>query len=248
VAIDSDTAVARASLVLHGLQFSEADQQRPTSSFSGGWRMRISLALALFIQPDVLLLDEPTNHLDLHAVIWLEDYLCNHWKKTLIVVSHAREFLNTVCTDTLHLNDEKKILRYKNANYDEWERQKLQHDLLNAKEAQRHQKQCAEMKKFVERQDNTSKSAMGLSRMKVLAKMAAATQRLKDEAELSFVFPKPEAGKGTILGNLVELTDVGFGYSIRPATVPETLLFSDVTLSLDRYSRVALVGPNGVGK
>ena len=73
--IDAHTAEARASRILAGLQFSEEMQARPTSTFSGGWRMRISLALALFIQPDVLLLDEPTNHLDLHAVIWLEDYL-----------------------------------------------------------------------------------------------------------------------------------------------------------------------------
>mmetsp|Transcript_47354 Transcript_47354/g.108957 ORF Transcript_47354/g.108957 Transcript_47354/m.108957 type:complete len:751 (-) Transcript_47354:74-2326(-) len=92
-AIESDSAPARAAEILCGLGFSEEDQQRTTASFSGGWRMRVSLARALFISPDVLLLDEPTNHLDLHAVLWLEEYL-QSWEKTLIVVSHARSFLN----------------------------------------------------------------------------------------------------------------------------------------------------------
>ena len=109
--IDASSAVARAAAILSGLGFTNEDQQRPTKEFSGGWRMRVSLALALFIAPDVLLLDEPTNHLDLHAVLWLEDYL-QQWKKTLIVVSHARDFLNNVVTDILHLQN-KQLARYK---------------------------------------------------------------------------------------------------------------------------------------
>lgn len=96
------SAEARASKILHGLGFTKKMQQRSTQSFSGGWRMRISLARALFIQPTLLLLDEPTNHLDLRAVLWLEEYL-QRWKKTLIVVSHDREFLNNVTTDVIHL-------------------------------------------------------------------------------------------------------------------------------------------------
>ena len=108
--IDADTAPARAGAILSGLGFDDAAQARPTASFSGGWRMRVSLARALFVEPDVLLLDEPTNHLDLHAVLWLEEYL-EGWDKTTVVVSHARAFLNRVCTDILHFQ-EKQIKRY----------------------------------------------------------------------------------------------------------------------------------------
>ena len=86
-------------------------QIRPTKYFSGGWRMRISLARALFIEPTLLMLDEPTNHLDLNAVIWLDDYL-QKWKKTLLVVSHDQDFLNSVCEEIIHLDD-KKLVVYK---------------------------------------------------------------------------------------------------------------------------------------
>lgn len=102
--IGAASAEARASKILHGLGFTKQMQSRTTDSFSGGWRMRISLARALYIQPTLLLLDEPTNHLDLRAVLWLEEYL-QRWKKTLIVVSHDRDFLNNVTTDVIHLHD-----------------------------------------------------------------------------------------------------------------------------------------------
>ena len=104
--LGSDAAEAQASKILAGLGFTKDMQGRATRSFSGGWRMRISLARALFVQPTLLLLDEPTNHLDLRAVLWLEEYLCR-WKKTLVVVSHDRDFLNTVCSEIIHLHDQK---------------------------------------------------------------------------------------------------------------------------------------------
>uniref|UniRef100_A0A803L282 ABC transporter domain-containing protein n=1 Tax=Chenopodium quinoa TaxID=63459 RepID=A0A803L282_CHEQI len=116
--LDADAAEAQASKILAGLGFTKDMQERPTKSFSGGWRMRISLARALFMQPTLLLLDEPTNHLDLRAVLWLEEYLCR-WKKTLIVVSHDRDFLNTVCNEIIHLHDMK--LQLYRGNFDDFE-------------------------------------------------------------------------------------------------------------------------------
>lgn len=104
-------AEPRARRILAGLGFTASMQEQPTTSFSGGWRMRISLARALFMQPDLLLLDEPTNHLDLNAVIWLDEYLQN-WKKTLLVVSHDQAFLSSVCQQIIHL-DQRKLYYYK---------------------------------------------------------------------------------------------------------------------------------------
>lgn len=101
-AIDVEGAQARASSILAGLGFSTVNQSKPSNEFSGGWRMRIALACALFREPNLLLLDEPTNHLDLYAVLWLADYL-NQWPHTLVVVSHDRDFLNSVCTDVIYI-------------------------------------------------------------------------------------------------------------------------------------------------
>lgn len=118
--IEADKAVARASVILKGLGFDTDMQQRPTKSFSGGWRMRLALARALFSRPDLLLLDEPTNMLDIKAIIWLETYL-QTWPTTILVVSHDRNFLDTVPTDIIHLHSQqleayKYELLYNNEN------------------------------------------------------------------------------------------------------------------------------------
>jgi len=117
------TAESRASAILSGLGFTEKMKKKETQQFSGGWRMRISLARALFLTPDLLLLDEPSNHLDLDACIWLEEYL-RKWKNTLIVVSHDRDFLNWIVTDIIHLTHKK--LDYYKGNYDGFYRTKEQ--------------------------------------------------------------------------------------------------------------------------
>ena len=98
----------RASKILTGLGFSEKRKSMKTREFSGGWRMRIALARALFLQPTALLLDEPTNHLDMEAVVWLEDYL-SKWDKILFMVSHSQDFMNNVCTNIVHLKNKKLV-------------------------------------------------------------------------------------------------------------------------------------------
>ncbi|KAJ8974035.1 hypothetical protein NQ317_001823 [Molorchus minor] len=121
--IEADKAPAKASIILNGLGFTSEMQQRPTKTFSGGWRMRLALARALFSRPDLLLLDEPTNMLDIKAIIWLENYLQN-WPTTLLVVSHDRNFLDTVPTDILHLHSQ-RIEAYR-GNYEQFERTKTE--------------------------------------------------------------------------------------------------------------------------
>ena len=142
--IGGASAEARASKILHGLGFTKDMQARSTNLFSGGWRMRISLARALYIQPTVLLLDEPTNHLDLRAVLWLEEYL-TRWKKTLIVVSHDREFLNSITTDIIHLHDER--LHYYRGNFAQFEEMYEQRRREVNKEFEKYQKQMKAAKK-----------------------------------------------------------------------------------------------------
>jgi len=107
--IDAHSAPARAGIILAGLGFDAAAQERPLSTFSGGWRMRVALAAALFAEPDLLLLDEPTNHLDLEATLWLEAFL-RDWRRTLIIISHDRHILNAVPDHILHLDDRKLVL------------------------------------------------------------------------------------------------------------------------------------------
>jgi ATP-binding cassette subfamily F protein 1 len=115
--IEADLAVPRASTILSGLQFTEEMKLKATKDFSGGWRMRISLARALFRRPTLLLLDEPTNHLDLNAVIWLDTYLTK-WKNTLLIVSHDQDFMNNVCTDIIQVYDQ-QLIAYK-GTYDNY--------------------------------------------------------------------------------------------------------------------------------
>eukprot|EP00957_Ditylum_brightwellii_P001156 90882-Ditylum_brightwellii.AAC.1 len=110
-AMDVNTAEARASTILHGLGFTTKMQHQKTREFSGGWRMRIALARALFLRPEFLLLDEPTNHLDMEAVIWLEEYL-SKWDKILFFVCHSQDFMNNVCTNIVRLDPTFKKLRY----------------------------------------------------------------------------------------------------------------------------------------
>ncbi|KAI3462714.1 hypothetical protein Pfo_019377 [Paulownia fortunei] len=244
----SDAAEAQASKILAGLGFTKDMQGRPTRSFSGGWRMRISLARALFVQPTLLLLDEPTNHLDLRAVLWLEEYLCR-WKKTLVVVSHDRDFLNTVCNEIIHLHDLK--LHLYRGNFNDFESGYEQRRKEMNKKFEIYDKQVKAAKR--------SGSRAQQEKVKDRAKFSAAKEASKnkgkgkvDEDEplpeapkkwrdytVEFHFPEPTE----LTPPLLQLIEVSFSYPNR-----EDFKLSNVDVGIDMGTRVAIVGPNGAGK
>ncbi|KAG8367110.1 hypothetical protein BUALT_Bualt16G0038500 [Buddleja alternifolia] len=245
----SDAAEAQASKILAGLGFTKDMQGRPTRSFSGGWRMRISLARALFVQPTLLLLDEPTNHLDLRAVLWLEEYLCR-WKKTLVVVSHDRDFLNTVCNEIIHLHDLK--LHFYRGNFDDFESGYEQRRKEMNKKFEIYDKQV----KAAKRSGSRAQQEKAKERAKFVAAKEASKHKGKhkavDEDEptpeapqkwrdytVEFHFPEPTE----LTPPLLQLIDVSFRYPNR-----EDFRLSDVDVGIDMGTRVAIVGPNGAGK
>lgn len=244
----SDAAEAQASKILAGLGFTKDMQNRPTKSFSGGWRMRISLARALFVQPTLLLLDEPTNHLDLRAVLWLEEYLCR-WKKTLVVVSHDRDFLNTVCNEIIHLHDLK--LHFYRGNFDDFESGYEQRRKEMNKKFEIYDKQVKAAKR--------SGNRVQQEKVKDRAKFAAAKEASKNKAKgkvdedeipleapkkwrdysVEFHFPEPTE----LTPPLLQLIEVSFSYPNR-----EDFRLQNVDVGIDMGTRVAIVGPNGAGK
>ncbi|CAA7399078.1 unnamed protein product [Spirodela intermedia] len=234
--IDADSAESRAASILAGLSFTPEMQRKPTKAFSGGWRMRIALARALFIEPDLLLLDEPTNHLDLHAVLWLETYLVK-WPKTFIVVSHAREFLNTVVTDVLHLHAQ-KLTAYK-GDYDTFERTRAEQLRNQQKALETSEKARAHMQAFIDKfRYNAKRASLVQSRIKALDRMGHMDAIINDP-DYKFEFPTPDDRPGP---PIISFSDVSFGYPGGP------LLFKNLNFGIDLDSRIAMVGPNGIGK
>ncbi|KAK3146474.1 hypothetical protein QOZ80_3BG0266750 [Eleusine coracana subsp. coracana] len=246
----ADAARAQASKILAGLGFDQAMQARATESFSGGWRMRISLARALFMQPTLLLLDEPTNHLDLRAVLWLEQYLSTQWKKTLIVVSHDRDFLNTVCNEIVHLHDKK--LNVYHGNFDDFERGF----------EQKRTRAIREHEKYVKQENAAKKSGNKATYEKVIRQAMSKADKTKGKGQnvsnddhdgqkqmnvpqkwhdysVKFHFHEPTG----LARPLLKLVEAGFSYPGRP-----DFKLSDIDVDIDMGTRVAIVGPNGTGK
>ncbi|KAG1706573.1 hypothetical protein DVH05_001721 [Phytophthora capsici] len=237
--MDAATAEVRARQILAGLTFSDAMMNKKTKEFSGGWRMRIALARALFIQPTLLLLDEPTNHLDMEAVVWLEDYLAR-WKKILLMISHSQEFMNEVCTNIIDLTNKK--LEYYAGNYDTYVRTKAEKEENQMKRYNWEQDQIKHMKEYIARFGHGSAklARQAQSKEKTLAKMVrdGLTEKVEKEMTGDFKFPNPEPLPPPVL----MFQNVSFGYPNCP------VLYSGVEMGLDLDSRVALVGANGTGK
>ncbi len=232
--IDAWSAEARAATILKGLGFSDEDQARPTSDYSGGWRMRVALAGVLFSQPDLLLLDEPTNYLDLEGALWLETYLARY-PYTVIVISHDRGLLNRAVGHILHLED--KQLTLYTGGYDQFARARAERRALQAAEAKKQDARRAHLQSFVDRfRAKASKAKQAQARIKMLARMEPITA--PEEAKFHrFSFPEPEQ----LSPPIISMDGLSIGYDDR--TVLRRL-----NLRIDQDDRIALLGRNGQGK
>merc|ERR1719204_2608221 len=238
--LGADSAEARASHLLSGLQFTAAMQNKKCKDFSGGWRMRVSLARALFIRPHLLLLDEPTNHLDLEACVWLEEEL-KAYPTILVLISHSQDFLNGVCNNIMHF-DQRKLKMY-GGNYDIFTRTRMELDENQMKQYQWEQDQIAHMKNYIARFGHGSAklARQAQSKEKTLAKMVAGglTEKVSRESSISFCF----YSCGTIPPPVVMVQNVSFRYD---ESTP--YIYKNLEFGMDLDTRLALVGPNGAGK
>src|SRR6478672_428251 len=236
VDIDAHSAPSRAAAILSGLGFSASEQNQPCSEFSGGWRMRVALAATLFSAPDLLLLDEPTNYLDLEGTLWLEDHLA-HYPRTVIVISHDRDLLETSVDQILHL-DRGKLTLYK-GSYSSFEEQRAAREMLEARHARRQAEERKRLQAFVDRfKAKASKARQAQSRVKMLERMKPVTALVTQEVrEISF--PSPEK---MLSPPIIALDQVSVGYE------PKRPVLNRITLRIDTDDRVALLGANGNGK
>jgi len=238
--LGADVAEVKASSLLRGLGFTQEMMNKKCKEFSGGWRMRVSLARALFIKPHLLLMDEPTNHLDLEACVWLEEEL-KTYKNILVLISHSQDFMNGVCSQVIHLD--LKVLKYYGGNYDTFIRTKMELDENQAKRYQHEQDQIAHMKNYIARFGHGSAklARQAQSKEKTLAKMVAGglTEKVQGDRSVEFHF----YSCGTIPPPVVMVQDVSFRYN---ESTP--YIYKNLEFGIDLDTRLALVGPNGAGK
>ena len=234
--IDAHSAPARAARILSGLGFDDEAQARPCAEFSGGWRMRVALAGALFAAPDILLLDEPTNYLDLEGALWLEDFIATY-PHTVLIVSHDRDLLNNAVDSILHLNERR--LSFYTGGYDRFEEMRREQQRLQLKLKKTQDDARKKMEAFVERfRAKATKAKQAQSRLKALSKMQPIAAEV-DQQVVPFRFPSPERP----LGNpLIRIEGASVGYD------PEKPVLRRVDLRLDCDDRVGLLGANGNGK
>jgi ATP-binding cassette subfamily F protein 2 len=239
--MDLESAPRRAGKILHGLGFTKQMQEKQSKDFSGGWRMRIALARALFVKPYILLLDEPTNHLDLESTIWLENYLAQY-NKILVIISHSQDFLNNVCTNIIHLFQKK--LNYYTGNYDTYVRTRAELFENFLKKHKRDQKDIAHMKDYIARfgHGNKKMARQAKSKEKTLKRImdsGTVAEEIPVERFITFHF----VPCGELPPPILQFNNVSFSYNGR-----DNFIYEDLNLGVDLDSRVALVGPNGAGK
>jgi ATP-binding cassette subfamily F protein 3 len=234
-AIDADRAPAKAAEILSGLGFSNTDLTRPMAEFSGGWRMRVALAAALFAEPDVLLLDEPTNYLDLEGALWLEARL-KKYPHTALVISHDRELLNNSVDAILHFHEGKLDLY--TGGYNDFETRRAEKTRLLAATRAKQEAERAHLQKFIDRfRAKASKAAQAQSRIKRLAKLEPIAEVI-EERVAPFTLPSPAR---PLAPPLLQLEGAAVGYDGKP-------VLRALNLRLDVDDRIGLLGVNGAGK
>lgn len=234
VACNGYAQPALAAELLDGLGFSLSSHHQPISSFSGGWRMRLNLAQALISPAELLLLDEPTNHLDLDAIIWLQDFLKNH-PATQIIIAHDREFLDSLCTRILHI--ENRHLHSYSGNYSDFERQRHEQRLQADAQYQKQNRERAHLQHFIDRfRAKASKARQAQSRIKALEKLDAAPPP-PPENEYHLSFPPAEHHPNPLL----TCNKLALGYD-------NHTIIDNITLRITGEARIGLLGRNGAGK
>jgi ATP-binding cassette subfamily F protein 3 len=234
-AVDGYAAKARAAQLLNGLGFASGTLERPVTSFSGGWRMRLNLARALMHRADLLLLDEPTNHLDLEAILWLEQYLARY-PGSLILVSHDREFLNACVNRIAHVHD--GIIDCYAGDYDDFERGRSEKILQQNQAFQQQQAKIAHLEDFVRRfSAKATKAKQAQSRVKALERLTRIAPAHVANGHFELEIEAPERSPDLLL----RADEMSFAYG-------EKTLFKNLSLTLRAGARIALLGPNGAGK
>jgi len=239
--LDPNTFEAKAGSILHGLGFTQTMMRKPTKDMSGGWRMRVALARALFVKPHLLVLDVPTNHLDLGAVVWLEAYLSTY-NHILVLTSHSQDFMDSVCTNVMDLTMKKKLVYY-TGNYTTYVKTKGENEVNQMKAYHKQQEEIAHIKKFIASAGTYANLVrQAKSKQKIIDKMEAAglIEKIETPKPLRFNFedirklPPP----------IIAFDKVAFSYSGKR----EDYLYSNLSFGIDMDSRIAILGANGTGK